>query len=235
MQSSVRSFVGFALFVGATVPFALPKGAAPRLPGTRAIAEISNESITTVLVTTNTPVQGTRPRLLNRGTQLDGMLRAAPTERMQIHANPFEDAWRAPAIGGINLASGAYSVQEVDIALPAAPFLERLAVASSVLPKTSRGGGHPAGQGAGRPAAPSPAQTIGSLATACKAATISPPIGNQQNYFRRGAAMGTIGLFLHEGSVRRLVPFARAGASGRLRAFTMGALDANRYTPGQLS
>jgi len=123
MQPFVRSFVGIALVVGAIVPFvpaARPEPAV--LLNSRQIGEMHIGSITSVLVTVNTPVQDTRPRLFNRGTQLDGMLRAAPAQRMQIHANPFEDAFRAPSIGGINLASGSYSVQEVDLALPSDGF-----------------------------------------------------------------------------------------------------------------
>src|SRR5688572_22062678 len=114
-----RPVLGLSLIVGALAPFALSHRSATPPLNTRAVGETYSASLTTFQVLSNAPIQDTRPRLLNRGTQLDGMLRARPAERMQIHANPFEDAWRAPTIGGINLATGAYSVDEVDIALPA--------------------------------------------------------------------------------------------------------------------
>jgi RHS repeat-associated protein len=123
MQYAIwRSVLGLSLIAGALSPFALSHRVAPLPLNTRAVGELHSGSLTTMLAATNAPVQDTRPRLMNRGTQLDGTLRLAPAQHMAIHANPFEDAWRAPAIGGINLATGAYSVEEVDIALPATGF-----------------------------------------------------------------------------------------------------------------
>lgn len=117
-----RSVLGLSLIAGALSPLVLSRFGAPLPVNARGIGEVHSGTLTTMQVLTNAPVQDTRPRLLNRGTQLDGMMRAAPAERMVIHADPFEDAWRAPTIGGINLATGSYAVQDVDIALPAAGF-----------------------------------------------------------------------------------------------------------------
>ena len=117
-----RPVLGLSLIAGVLSPFVLSHRGAPPPINTRAVGELHTVSLTTMQVTANAPVQDTRPRLLNRGTQLDGRLRLPPAEHMAIHADPFEDAWQAPAIGGIDLATGAYSAAEVDIALAATGF-----------------------------------------------------------------------------------------------------------------
>ena len=123
MQSaliSARPFLGLALVLGALSPFLLPHRASSRpVLSTTPINELYGESLVAVKVTPAVPVQDTRPMALQRGTCLDGRLRAAPGQHMAIAANPFEDVWRAPTIGGVNLALGTFEPQDVDIALPA--------------------------------------------------------------------------------------------------------------------
>src|SRR5262245_29516321 len=123
MQSALRPFVGLALFVGALSPFVLSRSSAPRPPfSTTAIKEVHAPSMTSLLVSSSTPVQDIRPQALQRGLGIDGRLRSSLSEQMAIAANPFEDAWRAASIGGVSLATGTYEVAEVDIALPAEGF-----------------------------------------------------------------------------------------------------------------
>ncbi|NOT31995.1 MAG: hypothetical protein HOP15_16235 [Planctomycetes bacterium] len=121
-QLLARSAIGIAVFAGALAPFVLSSRSAPPPPGGLAIRQPDSDSLYTMLVTTPTPVQDVLPQLLQRGVQLDGMLRAAPSQRMVIAANPFENVRRAPSIGGVNLAVGTFEVQEVDIALPSEGF-----------------------------------------------------------------------------------------------------------------
>ncbi|NOT31472.1 MAG: hypothetical protein HOP15_13575, partial [Planctomycetes bacterium] len=120
-QLLARSAIGIAVFAGALAPFVLSSRSAPPPPqGGSAIQQQSVDSLFTMKVTTPTPVQDVLPILFQRGVQLDGSLRAAPQQPpMVVAANPFEDAWRAPSIGGIDLVTGAFELQEVDIALPA--------------------------------------------------------------------------------------------------------------------
>src|SRR5262245_44000447 len=123
MQSALRPFVGLALFVGALSPFVLGyRGPAAPPFSTTAIKEVHLDSLTIFRPSTPTAVQDIRPLALQRGVWIEGRLRSAPSQRMVIAANPFEDAWRAATIGGVSLATGTYEVAEVDIALPAEGF-----------------------------------------------------------------------------------------------------------------
>ena len=111
MQTLVRPFVAIGLVVAALSSFVLARRtSAPLISGT-AIHQINGESLTAIKVTVATPVQDVRPMALQRGVNLDGGLHHPPAEQMVIAGNPFEDAWRAPSIGGISLATGTYEVQ----------------------------------------------------------------------------------------------------------------------------
>jgi hypothetical protein len=128
MQSIARPFVGIALFVGVLAPFVVPNTRVPaRTPApspadTDPVVEIWGEAMLSYKPATATPVQDVWPQAVQRGVQLDGMMRSGPHQEMVIAANPFEDAWRAPSIGGIRLDTGTFAVADVDIALPAEGF-----------------------------------------------------------------------------------------------------------------
>src|SRR5262245_35991259 len=120
MHATWRPVLGLFLIAGVSYPFVLAARRAPApLLSTTAIRELWGESLTTVKVTSAVPIQDTRPVALQRGPNIDGRMHAGPSQSMSIAANPFENAWRAPSVGGINLATGAYEVPETDIALPA--------------------------------------------------------------------------------------------------------------------
>lgn len=70
-----------------------------------------------------TSVQGVLPSHVQRGVGLDGSWRSSPGLPLAIAGNPFEDAWVGKdRHGDLNLATGAYSPSEVDLALPANGF-----------------------------------------------------------------------------------------------------------------
>ncbi len=119
MQHLVRPFVGIAVIVGALTPFVLPARRARAVQASPPIRYESSDSLVSMKLTTATAVQDILPILFQRGVQLDGRLRAAPPQHVVVAANPFEDAWGAPTVGGINLATGAFELEDVDIALPA--------------------------------------------------------------------------------------------------------------------
>ncbi len=83
------------------------------------ILAISTPSLTTVKVTAATNEQDIRPLAGQRGTNLDGMVRARPMERMVLGGNPFENVWRAASVDKMRLDTGTYQLEEVDISLPA--------------------------------------------------------------------------------------------------------------------
>jgi RHS repeat-associated protein len=83
------------------------------------ILAIDTASLTTLKVSAATNVQDIRPLVGQRGTNLDGTLRARPMQRMAIGGNPFENAWRAASVDRMRLDTGTYQLEEVDIALPA--------------------------------------------------------------------------------------------------------------------
>jgi hypothetical protein len=132
-----RSLVATVAIAGIAVPFVLPKKAVPL--STTAIREVHHASMKTVKFTAAVPVQDVRPVFQQRGATLDGRLRAAPTHAITVAANPFENVWKAPSIGGIDLATGSFEVQEVDIALPSAGFSWVVGRSYSAIQETSAG------------------------------------------------------------------------------------------------
>lgn len=67
-----------------------------------------------------TAIQGLRPQVSQRGVNLDGSLRAAPTFSMALQGNPFEQAWVGrERLGDVRLDTGVWAASAVDIALPA--------------------------------------------------------------------------------------------------------------------
>ena len=77
---------GFAVYAG------LPRS--PVLVDDPILA-ISAPSLTTVKVTAATNEQDIRPLAGQRGTNLDGIVRARPMQRMVLGGNPFENVWKA--------------------------------------------------------------------------------------------------------------------------------------------
>lgn len=123
MLPMARSIAGIAVFLGVSTPFVLRTGvSAPSVAETDPVNEIFGEAMLTYKPTVATAVQDVWPQVTQRGVQLDGMLRSGAYLPFHIHANPFESAWRAPAVGGIRLDMGTFQVADVDIALPAEGF-----------------------------------------------------------------------------------------------------------------
>jgi len=85
------------------------------------ILEIDATTLTAYLADA-TPVQGVRPRVQQRGVELDGSMRSAPGLPMAINGNPFGGVWGGGTHNGVRLDLGTWSQQEVDIALPAPGF-----------------------------------------------------------------------------------------------------------------
>jgi YD repeat-containing protein len=142
MSLVVRSLVGCGVVLGLVGPLVGPKAARPQ--GSHPIKQQSVDSLFTMKLTTATAVQDALPILAQRGVQLDGAVRAAPSQGMLVAANPFELEWRAPSVGGINLATGGFELEEVDIALPAAvPWT----IGRSYNARQESGGSHRNGQG----------------------------------------------------------------------------------------
>ena len=114
------------LFVGAVVLFAawpvVRSSSKAPVATTDPILSIHTDSLTTYLHASATGAQDIRPRASERGTNLEGTFRGSPSQLMRIHGNPFENVWSAPGLNGMRLDTGAWAVQDVDIALPAEGF-----------------------------------------------------------------------------------------------------------------
>jgi hypothetical protein len=122
MQSlaTPRAFTFVGLFaVLSLLAFAAPKRT---VATTDPILTIFDDSLTSYQPTGATNIQGIRPQVGQRGVNLDGSMRSAPSQRMAIEGNPFEDVWSAPQLNGMRLDLGTYAAQDVDIALPATGF-----------------------------------------------------------------------------------------------------------------
>jgi RHS repeat-associated protein len=80
----------------------------------------NNASLTTMLMSADTPVQGAVPHVLHRGVNLDGSGRAGSAFGWALNANPIGGG----TVGGrtlnqVDLATGSPSVSAVDLSLPA--------------------------------------------------------------------------------------------------------------------
>src|SRR5262245_14479466 len=93
-----RPVLAFSLLAAALSPLALAHRAPRPLTSGAKIVELHGSALTDYLPGQAVAVQDIRPQPLQRGTQIDGVLRAAPSQRMAIQGNPFENAWRAPRI-----------------------------------------------------------------------------------------------------------------------------------------
>jgi RHS repeat-associated protein len=85
------------------------------------ILETFNDSLTTYQCTNKTLVQDLRPLVEQRGVNLDGTLRSGSLVPLALAGNPFGESWDANArSNGVNLATGTFVINDVDLA-PAAP------------------------------------------------------------------------------------------------------------------
>ncbi|MEW6747137.1 MAG: hypothetical protein AB1486_30750 [Planctomycetota bacterium] len=89
-----------------------------------ALLQIENASLTTYLPTSASSVQNAFPLAVQRGVTIDGSMRAPSPLGMAIAGNPFrggcgDRVGGFRSLGPIDLATGAYSPLEVDLALPA--------------------------------------------------------------------------------------------------------------------
>jgi hypothetical protein len=84
------------------------------------VLEVYDTSLTSYLTSAKTLVQDLRPRAEQRGVNLDGSMRSAPTHGLALAGNPFESAWRGhDSHNGVRLDTGTYGPTDVDLALPA--------------------------------------------------------------------------------------------------------------------
>lgn len=106
--------IGFA-FLGCAV-IALTSRTASADP----LLEVHDASLTTYVPASVSPVQGVRPLVEQRGTGIDGMVRARSLSGLTLHANPFESTWTNTAsVSGVRVASGTFAIEDVDLAFPA--------------------------------------------------------------------------------------------------------------------
>ena len=90
MQSlaTPRAFTFVGLFaVLSLLAFATPKRT---VATTDPILTIFDDSLTSYQPTGATNIQDIRPQVGQRGVNLDGSMRSAPSQRMAIEGNPFE-------------------------------------------------------------------------------------------------------------------------------------------------
>ncbi|MCW5775672.1 MAG: hypothetical protein KIS87_04400 [Phycisphaeraceae bacterium] len=81
---------------------------------------IHSDSLTSVKFGSPTPVQGARPLHLQRGVGIDGTLRLGSVFGWSLAGNPSGEPVGATAsLSGLSLSTGAWSVTDVDLALPA--------------------------------------------------------------------------------------------------------------------
>jgi len=115
------------LFVSAIAALAFAAGpfliaGTVRVPRpTLAVSQLleTNDLSLTAYLAGATAVQDITPGVLQRSVHLDGSLRAAPSVGAHIAGNPFGSVWSANrSVNGVQLATGAFELTEVDIALP---------------------------------------------------------------------------------------------------------------------
>jgi len=93
----------------------------PKAPLTEpdAILEIQSASLTSYLPTASTSMQGVRPRIGQRGAQLDGALRKGNPWGLAMHGNPLVvSSGSSLHAGGIDIGNGAAEIFDVDLRLP---------------------------------------------------------------------------------------------------------------------
>jgi RHS repeat-associated protein len=84
-----------------------------------AILEIQSASLTSYLPTASTSMQGVRPRIGQRGAQLDGALRKGNPWGLAMNGNPLVVSSGSSArAGGIDVGNGTAEIFDVDLRLP---------------------------------------------------------------------------------------------------------------------
>lgn len=87
------------------------------------ILDIEPTSLTTYLPTSSSMQQGVRPRVGQRGTQIDGAVRAETAHGLAIGGNPFaHGSGTTVRANGLRLDQGTAEIFEVDLRLPSAGF-----------------------------------------------------------------------------------------------------------------
>ena len=125
MQSFLASRLGpVAALIAtlATLPVLASSTSSSKAAVTDPILEIFTDSLTTYLASGASNIQDIRPQAGHRGTNLEGTYRAAPSQRMAIRGNPFENVWSESQVNGVRLLTGTYGIQDVDLVLPAEGF-----------------------------------------------------------------------------------------------------------------
>ena len=105
--------------VGSGAGFAMMR--APKAPLTEpdAILEIQASSLTSYLPTASTAKQGVRPRIGQRGAQIDGALRKGNPWGLAMNGNPLVVSSGSSArAGGIDVGNGTAEIFDVDLRLP---------------------------------------------------------------------------------------------------------------------
>ncbi|MEW6742607.1 MAG: hypothetical protein AB1486_07595 [Planctomycetota bacterium] len=140
-QRSVGLWVAASLASWALALLATePAGAMPQEPD--AILQIADSSLTSYLPTSASSVQNVFPLAVQRGVTIDGTLRAPLPLGMAIAGNPFRGGC-GDRVGGfrqlgpIDLATGSYSITEVDLALPS-PGVMRWVTVGGAVPSDTR-------------------------------------------------------------------------------------------------
>lgn len=117
MKSTYR-WIGLAVIVGGGIAFA-----AAKLPSflvePDAILDVQAASLTSYLPTSATAMQGVRPRISQRGAQLDGALRKPTPWGLAIAGNPFAANPTSGSVNGVDVGDGSAEIFDVDLKLPA--------------------------------------------------------------------------------------------------------------------
>ena len=123
MQSlaNTRVFAFVGLFVSLLF-LSLHEPEVARRKITTPVLQTFNGSLTTYLPATATPSQDLIPQATQRGTALEGSFASRPVQPMRIEANPYESVWSDQQVNGVDLFTGGYDLQDIDIALPADGF-----------------------------------------------------------------------------------------------------------------
>lgn len=117
-MKSMYRWIGLAAIVGGGIAFA-----AVKLPSLLvepdAILDVQAASLTSYLPTSATAMQGVRPRISQRGAQLDGALRKPTPWGLAIAGNPFAANPTSGRVNGVNVGDGSAEIFDIDLRLPA--------------------------------------------------------------------------------------------------------------------
>ena len=132
MMGAIRFALGAAL---ATFLSTAAIHAAPADP----ILEIYNASLTDYRPNSASNIQDIQPTYAMRGVNLDGSLRSSSPLGMSLAGNPFSTPWRDKRLNNVNLATGMFVIEDVDLALPTSGPKWTIARSYAVRQKTSGG------------------------------------------------------------------------------------------------